>query len=110
MELDRDKKESWLFCIHEALEAYKNRCFDMCQPSDIARLGEITTAMVWIEKELNPLMSFTQEKIKLMQDKGLLHKLYMMQLSGSRRLEPHENAHVADMILRRKGTGNATGN
>lgn len=46
---------------------------------------------------------FSAEKIKLMQDKGLLHRLYMLQLSGSRRLEPHENAHIADMVLRRKG-------
>lgn len=103
MELEKDNKKSWLFCIHEALEAYMNRCLDMCQPQDIARLGEITTAMLWIEQELNPELSFTDEKVKLMQDKGLLHRLFVMQLSGSLRLKPDENAHIADMILRRKG-------
>ena len=66
--------------------------------------SEIETSMKWILKELNSLLVvFTDEKIRLMQDKNLLHRLDRIIMLGSNRLTPYENSQISDMILSRKG-------
>lgn len=48
------------------------------------------------------MLIYTDEKIKLMQDKNLLYKLEFMIVTGSNRLTPCETSQISDMVLSRK--------
>ncbi len=54
---------------------------------------------------MNYKLITSNEKIRLMQDKNLLHRLYMISLSGTARMTLEEREQLADMVLRleRKG-------
>ncbi len=56
----------------------------------------------------------SEEKLKLMQDKDLLHYLYMLTLSGTVQMKSFECEQLADMVLRltskEEGKGKETHN
>lgn len=66
------------------------------------KLLQITTETDRRKEEENKEKFHTDEKIKLMQHKNLLHELYMMTLLGSKELTPYENDLISDMILERR--------
>jgi|TARA_Y100000310_G_scaffold266155_1_gene277548 hypothetical protein len=102
MELDKDKRESWIFAVWEGLEDYRTKC-RYGEPYEQELWEEVRTAMEWIEKALFPIKFISEEKLAVMQRKDLLHQLYILTNSGSEQLSPEECEQVADMILRRKG-------
>ncbi len=48
------------------------------------------------------MSNFTEEKIELMQDKNLLHKLYVLTHCGTDVLSAEENDFITNMILKRR--------
>jgi|TARA_R100001480_G_C4619278_1_gene166083 hypothetical protein len=101
MELDKDKKESWIFAVREGLYDFSYKARYTSDQAVMAQHDEVMSALHWIEQELIPKPS--EEKIALMQRKDLLHQLYILTKCGSQQLSPEECLQVADMILRRKG-------
>ncbi len=107
MELDRNKKESWIFAVKEALADFEYKAKYTSDPSIAKQWDEAEEALTYIEKALNPLLWMSNEKIALMQQKDLFQQLYIMTFSGSKpEPTPEERSQVADMILRRKDKPN----
>jgi|TARA_Y100000310_G_scaffold341833_1_gene442367 hypothetical protein len=102
MELDKDKRESWIFAVWEGLYEFTERVKYTNRQSEMVKEREVRTAMEWIEKALFPIKFISEEKLAVMQKKGLIQELYLLTNSGSKQLSPEECEQVADMILRRK--------
>jgi hypothetical protein len=90
-----------LFVVREGLYGFEQNAKYTTEECIASQWEEVQEAMRYIEEVLFPQHS--EEKIRLMQRKNLLHQLYTLTLSGSEQLSPEECSQVADMILRRKG-------
>lgn len=52
VEIQSNKPASWVNCIWEALQAFREDCIPECDPTHDEQWDDICTAMAWISEEL----------------------------------------------------------